>query len=237
VPLAGLILHASRCGSTVLLAALGTCPGVVPVDEPPELDVALRVARAGGGTSQLRDVLSALESQGDQVVVKTDAWHALELPRLLAAAPGVPWLFVYRDPLEILVSHRRQPGSHTVPGVLSDVWFGPPPEESALTPYAARVIRTIFDSVVPHARAENLVDYAEIPGALPRVGAHFGLPAPDPHQLDGVLAWHAKRPYEAFVDDRADKQAAADLSLRAIVDTELTPSYAALRALRHRAVA
>lgn len=235
--LAGLILHASRCGSTVLLNALRAWPGVVVVDEPPALDDALYAARVGDGPERLDAVLAELGARGERVIVKTDTWHVLEVGRLRAACPSVPWLFLHRDPAEILVSHLREPGSHTVPGVLSPVWFGPPrtviPAE-----HAAAVLAAIFTAATPHVDAVTMLDYAELPDAITaRVAGHFGL-APcgaDPAALAAVLGRHAKRPYETFRDDRAAKRAAVTAPLAALVAREIAPAYEAL--LRRRQVA
>jgi hypothetical protein len=45
-----------------------------------------------------------------RLVIKLDAWNIGEWPLLQACFPDTPWLFVYRDPLEIAVSHVRRPG-------------------------------------------------------------------------------------------------------------------------------
>jgi hypothetical protein len=227
VALAGFVLHASRCGSTLVVRALETWPGVVVVNEPPALDDALRSARMGGDPAGLHSVLTALGGTGERVIVKTDAWHVLELQRLLAAAGDVPWLFVHRDPAEILVSHAAQPGSHTVPGVLDEVWFGPPRTVHAL-PHAAAVLAAIFTAAAAHATGAHLLGHAELPDALTtRVAGHFGLdPAEvDAAALDAVLAHHAKRPYLSYVDDRAQKQAAVTPQVADLVATVVMPAY------------
>src|SRR3954447_11313025 len=172
--LAGLLLHSSRCGSTVVLRALGSWPGVVTVDEPPSLDEALTEARRTGDGRPVAAVLTHLGAAGERVVVKTDAWHILALPLLLAAAPDTPWLFVHRDPGEILVSHARQPGSHTVPGVLDEVWFGRPRGMHPL-PYAADFLSAIFTAAAEHSTGDDLVDHADLPEAIPWVASRLGL--------------------------------------------------------------
>lgn len=228
--LAGLVLHASRCGSTLVLRMLETWPGVVVVDEPPALDEALTAVRKGGDPAGVAAVLTELGTTGERVIVKTDAWHVLELQRLLAAAGDVPWLFVHRDPAEILVSHAAVPGSHTVPGVLDEVWFGPPRTILPL-PHAAAVLGAIFSAAATHADAQHLLDHAELPDALTtRVAGHFGLdPAErDAAALDAVLGRHAKHPHLAYEDDRARKHAAVTPLIADLVATEVAPAYRAL---------
>jgi len=230
--LSGLLLHSSRCGSTLVLRALGAWPGVVTVDEPPALDVALTEARRSGDVRPVRAVLADLGAAGEHVVVKTDAWHVMALPLLLAAAPGTPWLFVHRDPAEILASHARQPGSHTVPGVLDEVWFGPPGGVHPL-PHAAEVLSAIFTAAAEHAQGENLVDHAALPEAIRGVARRLGL-EPDAvleGSLAEILAQHSKHPHERYVDDRAAKRGAVTDEMAVLVATRLAPAYRRLLAL------
>lgn len=248
LPLCGLVLHESRCGSTLIAQALKAWPGTRVVSEPGVLDVALTAALSGIDPRALafRGVLAALRQparEDARVVVKLDAWHALALGPLLARLPGVPWLFAYRAPLEVLVSHAREPGRHTVPGMLPDAWLAPAPDGATPSPieHAARVLGSLCAAVVPHARAAQLVDYTELvdpsSDALSmRIPRLFGL---DPAMVDreryaATLARHAKHPHEAFADDRAAKQDAATPAMRAIAARWIEPHYAALEAIRLR---
>ena len=224
--LVGLVLHASRCGSTLLLRGLECWPGVTGVNEPPELDEALTAARRGGDASAVGEVLTGLGAAGERVVVKTDAWHVLELELLLSSAP-VPWLFVHRDPAEILVSHATEPGSHTVPGLLDPVWFGPPDTVLPL-PYAADVLARIYAAAAEHVTDTSLVDHADLgPDELSRAAGHFGLDPADVGRvgLDRVLAHHSKRPYESYVDDRADKRSRITPAIAALALDRVQPAY------------
>src|SRR6185503_6473187 len=86
-------------------------------------------------------------------VVKLDTWTTIDLDVVRAAFPTVPWVFVYRDPLDILVSQMNRRGYQVIPGALSEATVGIdlatavelPPEE-----YAARVMRRIGDSALTH---------------------------------------------------------------------------------------
>ena len=48
--------------------------------------------------------------------VKFDSWNTLDLALIRRAFPDVPWIFLYRDPVEVIVSHMRQRGSQMIPG-------------------------------------------------------------------------------------------------------------------------
>jgi len=250
LPLAGLVLHESRCGSTLVAQSLKAWPGTRVVGEPALLDTALFAALAGHDPGWLlfRGTLAALcQPAGDdvRVIVKLDAWHALALGTLRARMPAVPWLFVYRDPLEVLVSHAREPGRHTVPGMLPETWLPPlaPGDVTSPVAHAARVLGALCTAVAAHAGAANLVDYDELvahgngapPPALARdIPRHFGLDPDDadPARLAAALARDTKRPGERFEDDRASKRAAATEAVRAAADRWIAPHHAALQAIR-----
>ena len=243
LPIRGLIFHMSRCGSTLIGQALKAWPSVRVLSEPGLLDIAITLAYSGNDPDWrlFRAVLAALaQPAGDErcVVIKLDAWHALALAQILQRVPA-GWLFVYRNPAEVMVSHAREPGRHTVPGMLPEAWLGTSREtadQMSSREHGARVIGAICAAIVPYARAPNLLNYDELPQALrTRVADSFGFDraAADPAKLDALLAVHAKRPYEPFADDRMTKRKAADASLRAAVERWIAPHYTALETIRH----
>jgi len=246
LPLAGLVLHESRCGSTLIAQVLKAWPGTRVVSEPGLLDTALTAALTGMDPTALlfRGALAALRQPArddTRVVIKIDAWHALALGALRSLLPGVPWLFAYRDPLEVLVSHTKEPGRHTVPGMLPDAWLAPAFTDDTQLPieHAARVLGSLCAAVVPHAQAAQLVNYAELAeptsdALSTRIPRLFGLDpaAVDRERFAAARAHHSKHPREAFVDDRAAKNEAATDALREIAARWMEPHHAALEAIR-----
>jgi hypothetical protein len=51
-------------------------------------------------------------------LIKLDSWHIRDLAFFRTVLPDVPWIFVYRDPLEVLVSQLRSPGLQGAPGAM-----------------------------------------------------------------------------------------------------------------------
>jgi hypothetical protein len=239
LPIAGLIYHLSRSGSTLTAAACGAWPGTRVVDESVALNEALAAERAEPDPNHLllRAVLAALAGPGagaERVVIKLDPWHILALPELQSVLAGVPWLFVYRDPLEVLVSHARQPGSHVVPGALSEVWFGSGPGGNGLE-YGARILGLLCSAVLPQATSEALLNYDELPGALmTRVPQRFGFDpqAVDQETLATVFAYDAKRPHERFSSDSARKRAAATPEIAEVAERWIGAQYRSLEGIR-----
>jgi hypothetical protein len=119
---AAFVLHCSRCGSTLLCNALRAVRGTAVAAEPGALnDALLHLASAdlpaaarADGEALLRMLCMALGQQrcGDEerVVIKLSSWNVLALrTHLRRVWPTVPWIFVYRDPVEVGVSQLRDP--------------------------------------------------------------------------------------------------------------------------------
>lgn len=249
LPLSGLVFHMSRCGSTLVSQSLAALDDAVALSEPEPVDTLLQWLIAApdfdseAGSALLRGLLSALgqprRAEDRRLFLKTECWHVCHIDRLLRAFPGVPWIFVYRDPLEVLVSQARMPAMYMVPGSLVSHGLDAPPELMARPlDHAAWILgRIMADAHAAMNRHPHgmLVDYRELPDALEtRVAGHFGLglEAADIAALRGVRARDSKNPHTAFQADSAEKQAAANAGMRETAARWLDEPYAALSALR-----
>ena len=244
----GFIFHSSRCGSTLVSQMLAAMPRNIVVSEASPIDavVQTRHNRPDLGDEQhaawLRWMIGALGQarSGDerQFFVKLDSWHALALPLFHRAFPTVPWIFLYRDPLEILVSQLRRRGMHMVPGLIDWDALGveaPSPTQSAES-YCAAVLARIFDSVLRHYKPGRalLVNYRDLPEALwTEVLPHFGVPCgtADRAAMADATRYDAKDPERVFSVDTEAKRSAATDQIRAAA-THLAGYHARLEALR-----
>ena len=193
----GFLFHMSRCGSTLVAQMFNALPGVAVFSESPPVDQAIQA----GNAEWLRRLVIALGS-GGPFLVKLDAWHIHSLPLIREAFPSVPWVFLYRDPAEVLHSHLLGPGRQCVPGMVDAATLRVDPAECPvwdLAGWAARVIAAICRSAVT-ARGEAgglFVDYAELPGAaMTRVAPHFGirLEDADRDRIRAMARFDAKNP-------------------------------------------
>jgi hypothetical protein len=243
VPPSGFIFHLSRCGSTLVSQALAALPGTVVLSEAAPVD---SIIRAPGVAAQQRarwlvDVLGALGQRrgagAQRLFVKLDCWNTIDLPLIKAAFPRVPWIFVYRDPLEVMVSHERQRGQHMVPGIIPAEVFGiDPSTPMGLHEYGARVLGAICRAALSEQRPGDglLVSYAELPAALGDIVRFFGMTLTDADRqaLAAVSGRHAKRPDVAFVDDTEAKREAITPALREAVDAYAAEAYRLLEERR-----
>src|SRR5207249_1157357 len=117
------IFHGSRCGSTLLAQMAEALPRTIVISEAPPVDQILRAsAPAERRLDWFRALLSVLGQprRGDErhLFVKFDAWHVFDLPLVQQAFPGVPCVFLYREPSAVMASQMRMPGIQTLPGML-----------------------------------------------------------------------------------------------------------------------
>lgn len=249
VPPAGFVFHLSRCGSTLVSQMLASVPTHLVLSEAEPIDAVLRgPADRPTLVRWLRWMVAALgqprHAGQRRMFVKFDAWSALALPVIREAFPAVPWIFLYREPVEILVSHARHRGAHLTPGVLPPALFGlakvdgcPPGPLLGLEDYGARVLAAIAEAALAAADGPGgaLVNYAQLPSFVlddlpPRW--HLPLDAGDLERMRAAARMDAKNPVLPFEDDRDAKRRAATPEIRAAAERHLAGVYARLEARR-----
>ena len=242
--LAGLIFHMSRCGSTVVSQMLAALDRNVVLSEPAALDQVVRLPARLPDMSQdrlvplMRGMVAALgrKRNGERdLVIKLDAWQVLLLPLFRRAFPTVPWVFVYREPLEVLSSLARSRPAQMLPGWIPPSLLSPAAVAAAdIDAYAVQVLACYLRAAIGNvADGGLLVEYRELPD-IGRIIDHFGL-----HYDDAELAamraaalQDAKSPRVRFRPDGAAKRDEASAEMRLLTETHLVPLHARLEALR-----
>jgi gluconate kinase len=243
----GFIFHMSRCGSTLISQMLAALPRNIVISEAPPIDTVLRLKPHQADEQErivwLRGLLSALaqrrNAEEEQFFVKFDSWHIFHLPLIRRAFPDVPWIFLYRSPVEVMISQLRERAAHLVPGLIGlglpglDVATAAqmPPEECC-----ARALSCICESALQQLRTGGgrAVNYTELPEAVgTSLQDYFRLEctAADLDQMHHVTQFDAKNP-SLYFDKRSIKEVAPlvhEMSARWI-----DPIYAQLEALREK---
>lgn len=237
----GLIFHMSRCGSTLAAQMLAASPAHVVISEAPPLDAVLRLeVDDTAKVERLRAMVAALgqaRAGETRLFLKLDCWHVRDLPLFRRAFPGTPWVFVYREPVEVLVSHLRRRGVQMVPGLIPSARLG---LETPTTPdadYCAQVLASICEGAAEHylEGGGRLVNYAELPEALfTKVLPHFGaIPSNDEAAaMRAASRRDAKAPGQSFVPDSSAKRQEAGDDVRAICERRVGEAYRLLEAFR-----
>jgi hypothetical protein len=195
LPFSGAIFHMARTGSTLVHRLLSASGKVMSLSEVPMMNIALNKATelpADRRDSALRAVIAAYarprRPTDQHLVIKMQDVPAKRLPIFRAAFPTTPWIFIYRDPLEVMVSLIRKPTGtmqqwyHNRVSV-SRMLGLPGLADGGLWPadFAARTLRMFCSSALDAAKAAPpgdflAVSYRRLPEAVwETIGPHFGI--------------------------------------------------------------
>ncbi len=234
----GFIFHVSRCGSTLLSQMLSTFPENLVVAEPEPVSYYLYYCLKDRIRFDADTFKLLLGSYGQryngpetEYFVKFTSWNITFIEEILKAYPHVPWIFMVRDPLEIMVSNSKKP-------VAPIRWFKNDPflasrvanlslealGELSEDGYLAKLLdqyETRFRSALKLNSNALKIQYVDLPSpAIECVMEHFGL-NPDHDDLAAVhqrALLNAKYPEQGyFLSDSAKKQAEVTHAMRLAV--------------------
>jgi hypothetical protein len=177
VPPSAFIFHVSRCGSTLLSQLLSIDERNIVLSEVPLLDEILRLQYKTESLSEKKteEVLSAtikLLAQKrtvneNRLFIKLDSWHIGFYKTIRKLFPDVPFIFLYRSPDEVIRSHQKQRGMHSVPGLIEPQVFGLSSEEINdidMDAYLSNVLESYFSTILTNLEHEKnilLLNYVE----------------------------------------------------------------------------
>ncbi|MEY2563513.1 MAG: hypothetical protein QOH88_1706 [Verrucomicrobiota bacterium] len=249
----GFIFHMSRCGSTLLSQMLAVAPANIVLSEAGPIDDLLRLDFGNLAITEeqrvqwlqwLQWLVSVLawrrQPAEKNLFIKFDCWHAMLLPLLERAFPGVPWIFLYREPIEVMASAEKEPSGQMMPGVLPPSLFGWDADtvgRMELTEYCARVLAKVCETALKHAQSGNgkLVNYRQLPAAIwPELLRHWKVEfSPDETaKMFGAAQWNAKNPAMPFAADSQARRESASPELRALTRQWLDEVYQRLESQR-----
>jgi hypothetical protein len=234
----GFVFHMSRCGSTLVSQMLAAAPPNLVISEAGPIDAVLQLGGAApaGALQAMIGALGQIRDGERRCFIKLEAWHLLAMPALRAAFPQTPWLFLYRDPAEVIVSHLRQPARIAPPAVL-DAICGAGAAERRGADLAAQALGAICRAALEAEAGGGglLVNYAELPNALwSRILPHFGVGCDEAERaaMTAAAGFDAKAPWLTFTPDVEEKRRLADDEVREACRRRLDAVYERLEALR-----
>lgn len=226
----------SRCGSTLIAQMLAALERAAVISEAPAIDDAIQAGRQEREISLteragwLRSIVSALVRRRhgeDLALVKLDAWHVHSLPLVRAAFPETPWLFLYRDPVEVLTSQLRRPGKLCLPRAIDPAILGLEPKDVALprVEWCARTLAGVCRAALSRRDDPKgmFLNYSRLPeAAWGALADHFSVSftSGDVARMRDAARFDAKDPSRPFQrhddleDDREDARAIGDLATR-----------------------
>jgi hypothetical protein len=242
---AAIILHVSRCGSTLLSRMLAALPDNLVVSEARIFDDILRGGREDRSIAEdareawLHHAVAAFAASQAlppaRVVIKLDCWHVFEIARLRRAFPATRFLFVYRDPIEVLVSLMRRPSYTLVRDTVTPAEIGVTRDERdrmSREELAASILGAFFREAARHRAHLIPVPYESLPAAV--WNGLPGLPVAegDVAALRRAAEADAKEPRRAFVPDAERKRTEASPAARDTCARWADPHYERWRARR-----
>jgi hypothetical protein len=253
-PPSGFIFHTSRCGSTLIAQMLAALPRALVISEAAPIDDVIQAGREIPGLTPiehagwLREIVTALGQRRDGediYVVKLDAWHIHNLPLVRAAFPETPWIFLYRDPVDVLLSQLRRPGKMCLPGAMDPAGLGLQFDDVTRLPreeWCARVLERMGRAALAHQRDPKglLLNYRRLPDAVWGVLAeHFSIAfTPDDIvRMRQAARFDAKSPSHLFHPHASGEPfESAPSSVRDVAARLLAPVYADLERRPHQEI-
>ena len=229
---------------------LAAAPANIVLSEPAPIDDILRGHLRYPGITEnqrmqwLQWLVSVLawrrQPAEKNVFIKFDCWHVMFLPLIQLAFPGVPWLFLYREPLEVMASAKKQLGGQMIPGVLQPALFGwdaVAVGQMQLFEYGARVLAKLCAAALTQVQAGNgkLVNYRQLPTSIwPALMEHWRVefPADETARMLGAAQLNAKNPILPFEPDGQAKCDSASPEIRTLTQQWLDVVYQQLEAQR-----
>lgn len=213
------IFHSSRCGSTLLTQLLTKAPNCIVFSEPPIMDAVLQYCfhqpNREAGISILKGVVRALGQRrlGEErhLFIKLDSWHINLYPIIREAFPEVPCFFMYRKPVEILASHRRQRGPQMVPGLIDPEILGVRIRTDFfdLDSFCLKVLSHFYKLAIRHSETDQLVliNYNQLPQLVwtefaSLLSVHFS--ESEILTMQERCIRHSKDPYTVFSEDKSE---------------------------------
>jgi hypothetical protein len=254
----GFIFHVSRCGSTLISNALRTLEDAIVMCEPQPVIVATWLffgqSREDRGYDHFRSVIlkAVVRALGQRKLgterryfIKFSNLEVIFLDHIKRLWPTVPWLFVIRDPIEVIVSNLRKGGTWTrfrlEPEVAASVLGCSVGEVSAFSPeeYCARIIGRTCRFATEHSGDNSMfVDYSQLtPESIVGVARFFGV-EPSTAQLTKIeeaATLYSKDPSRGgFVPDVKAKQDEASPLVRRAAEQWAMQDYLKARAIAER---
>ena len=255
VPPTGFIFHSSRCGSTLVANACRAIANSIVLSEAPAIDKLIArffTDATKGGVKEslysvfLRGVVRALGQQRtgseQHLFIKFACTSFAQIDRITRIWPHVPWIFLYRDPVETVVSNVNDPP----PWLLDDDWrvlasiTGVTPAEVAamsLEERCARSIGSLYSRAVALANDNSmLLNYNQL--SISNVLEFFKL-SPSPQESEAIARTRGIYSKEVsgmrpFVTDADAKQKLASDLIRKATDEWSNEAYQQLEQKRLR---
>lgn len=256
----GVVFHESRCGSTLVanaLMAMSPTRHRVYSESPPPIAAIkttcgddFQFCSMQQAAALLRDVMYLMSRTNDEreerVFFKIQSVGSRHLQVFQMAFPEVPWMFVYRDPVQVMMSQLAPGlknsncvrGRNRAPTAVSDVLLsrGKNAHDASPELYCAAHLASITQSAVAALDRDpergTAVNYVDLPQALYEyvLPQRMGLPVSEREaqriqEISGVYSKGVGKRHGEFHEDSKKKEAAASKEVRLAAKLLLQKSF------------
>ena len=232
----GFIFHSSRCGSTLIANACRAVFNAIVLSEANAIDKLIArfiTDAAEGGVKEslysvfLRAVVHALGQRRNgpeqHLFIKFACCSFSQFERIRRIWPNVPWLFLYRDPIETIVSNLKQVPPWLIDDdrrVLAAITGVSPAAvaEMSLAELCARTLGAFYSAAHRLANANGmLLNYSQLSVATIVSVLNFFNVRPSPEETDeiarrsGFYSKEVSGTREFVADTHVKQQCASDL--------------------------
>jgi hypothetical protein len=176
----------------------------------PDLDVTERDDLLKSAITLYAQRRSGIEQR---LFIKLDAWHLYDAERFRRLFPESPFIVLYREPIEVMHSHRQLRGMHMVPGLVPHPIIADEVTSTNLDAFTAAVLRCYYQTGLRLCQSDAAtfaINYNEgILEGLLRICGHIGLEfAPELVQCMNERAkTHSKYPGKTFKPRQIEMEA------------------------------
>jgi len=195
----GFVFHESRVGSTLIANMLASVPTNLVYSEsapPPAVINHCRSCTTEQRTTVLRQLFALMGASPvhERLFFKFQSITVPNIAILSAAFPETPWIFVYRDPVQVMMSHfKHGVGGHGAPCLrehkrpraatarILDPTDASKASSASAERYCAAHLAMLCEHALENDKAAGakalMVNYDSLPGSLVHyvVPHHFGL--------------------------------------------------------------
>lgn len=255
IPVGGFIFHLSRCGSTLVTQMMKTFDDLLVISEPPGISDILfqnqwiREDKAIVAKRFKALVLAHAHSLGfrkKKLFIKFQEFPIFHLDIIRQAFPDIPWIFLYREPIEIMASwfeDQQDQGpflmrlhQHKMPHYLAEQLQLDPMdvEKMSREEVGARIIaKMIQEAMCNLGEKGQALDYASLPRAFfSTIAPHFGLSisGKQAHAIMEVSKYDSKKKRtHIFQEDSILKRDTASPEAKDAVARWAQPQYELLK--------
>jgi hypothetical protein len=255
-----IIFHITRCGSTLVANAMKTVENSLMLSEPQPFLKLLKPSTFDTAPypvddwqririELLRGVLAAyVQCTGQStkyLFIKANGWAIMFIDLLRSIWPGIPCVFIYRDPVEVMVSNLRKNATWSTlnerPLELARLFRWPPQigPETTIEEFFARTTGKCIEEMIEKLDDKTfLLHYDDINTAnLVRLLDFIGIERSE-FAIDNIekqLKLYAKDPKQRaeFEPDSAAKQSEASALVREMAERWAYPAYRRAESIRH----